>query len=210
MSNYNIVSKSTQDVTFIKGDVKTLSLEEIDVKLQGCEEVLSADFSEDTNKVRECEDNLAAVVAEIDTKVSEREAELQAQVESDLAFAKDTLSAELQAAYDKYEASVKSIKDKAEETAKDLCEYKEKGLSVANDELENARKVLNSKLELKEQAALDKEHLIELKSVILAEQEKKRLEAEIAKASTSVSSANQQPQVIYTAQSAPVQNKLKF
>lgn len=202
----NIIVKSTSEVTFVDGEVKTLTLAEIDQALAACDNMIGTPTDKIEQDIREAEENLAAVVAEIDTKVSEREAELQAQVESDLAFAKDTLNAELQAAYDKYEVSVKSIKDKAEETAKAICEYKESGLAVANKNLDDARNVLDALKVDKVNAASEKESLLELKAIIEAEISRQTTLAQAATSTSETKVSADHPQIIYAAS----QNKLKF
>lgn len=202
MKNFNVVSKTSSDVTYIEGDIKKISLAEIDNKIKRAEEII--DVSEDTEvlAVKEAEDSLAALVAEIDTKVADRELNFQTKIESDLTTAKSNLDNTIKDAYKIYNDTVSNLKKESEEFAKSVCEYKENGLNSANENLNRAREALDKLRYAKVEAREELETLKSLKELILAE--RRKLETSI-NSTTIPSNLNSQAQVIYA-----TQNKLKF
>lgn len=175
MENLLVLSKNSDQLTYVEGNLVTVTKEDVAKELAS--EPIYYNIAEFEQEVEKAEKALADAVDSLDAEIMHKEADLEAQVKSCLESAKAARGAAMAEALAKYDAAVKAITADAENAAENICKFKEDVLAEKKEALENARRILKEAKEKNAEIDLNRDTYSQL-SAILKEEAKAKAEEE--------------------------------
>lgn len=176
MENLLVLSKNSDQLTYVEGNLVTVTKEDVAKELAS--EPIYYNIAEFEQDVEKAEKALADAVDSLDAEIMHKEADLEAQVKSCLESAKAAREAAMAEALAKYDAAVKAITADAENAAENICKFKEDVLAEKKEALENARRILKEAKEKNAEIDLNRDTYSQLSAILKEEEAKAKAEEE--------------------------------